>query len=248
VRGSKLRILRFDARHRRPAAEPLNIGPDLRQFGHELPHRGPGQGRAPQHVGGAEALAEQVRSLGELGDQGFQHRIKVAIGHLRRRPRLAFERAIADRRLESRGVVDQPSQIWSAQRIADGRSEPSLRKKVRQINEDRHLLGDHRVAVLDRGHLAHRVDGEIIRPTLLPRLHIEHPQLVRRAELLEQQQRARGSCVRRMIEGDLTICAHVRLLSTRSGKHGGKAHGLWRQDRTKFGTLPLSAGQFSVTR
>src|SRR5665647_2116480 len=48
-------------------------------------------------------------------------------------------------------------------RRADRHVELGVGKFVGEISADRGHFGDHGVAVLERGHLAHRIDGEIVR-------------------------------------------------------------------------------------
>src|SRR5438132_588890 len=118
----------------------------------------------------------------------------------RRRGGLALERAIDNRRLEAGRIIDEPAQIRASQRIVDSRRQLCLREEVREIEKDRDLLGNERVAVLDRRNLSHGIDGKIFGSSLLPRLHVEHVQIVRRTQLLEQNKRPRGSSVRRVIK------------------------------------------------
>ena len=176
--------------HRRPSGAAADVSGNYRKLGHQLEHRGPGQGSAPQHVGRGKTLAEQIGPLGKLVGQRPEHGLEIAIRRHRLRRRLALGGAIDDGGFEARGVKHHPAQIGAAQRIAERRGEPGLREEIGQIKEDRDLFGDEGIAMLQRRHLSHRVDREVFGPALFAGLHVEHAQLVGGAQLFEQGQGA----------------------------------------------------------
>ena len=65
-----------------------------------------------------------------------------------------------------------------------------------------------RLAMLQRRHLAHRVDRQIGGLALLAGLHVQHLQVIRRAEFFEQDQRPGRARVRRMEERHSAIVGH----------------------------------------
>ena len=89
--------------------------------------------------------------------------------------------------------------------------EAGVGKGVGEIDEDRRRLGDERAVMPDRGHLAHRIDRQIVRLQLVAGLEIEPRQLVGGAKLLEQKARHRGARGLGVIERHQV--RHRRLLS-----------------------------------
>jgi hypothetical protein len=72
------------------------------------------------------------------------------------------KRLIGRRRLDRAGAEDQPAVIGGP--LARRGCEIGFRERVREIGADRGALGDDRVAVLQRGNFAHRIDRAIVRP------------------------------------------------------------------------------------
>ena len=66
------------------------------------------------------------------------------------------------------------------------------------------------LAMTNRRHLAHRIDRQIVRLTLLAGLEAQHVQVVVDTQLLEQREGAGGAGLRRVEEGDVLV--HRRLL------------------------------------
>jgi hypothetical protein len=60
-----------------------------------------------------------------------------------------------------------------------------LRKEIGEIEEDRDLLGNQRIAVLQRRNLSHRVYRQVCGLALLSCPHIEHMELIGRTKLFE---------------------------------------------------------------
>ena len=57
---------------------------------------------------------------------------------------------------------EQPFEVDAAVRVADRNVQTRMGEFVGEIGADGGGLGDHRVAVLQRRHLSHRIDGEVI--------------------------------------------------------------------------------------
>lgn len=143
------------AQQGRPVGHSLEIGIDEVPRGEHLAghlaHAG------DQDVDGGETLAQHERS----GLEG----VEDALVHLRPSSKRALEHRIVaeageldrDHRFDHAGIVGEPGEVNTAQRIADGRADPSLRELVREVKADSDRLGDEHAVVDKRGDLFVRV-------------------------------------------------------------------------------------------
>jgi len=97
-----------------------------------------------------------------------------------------LERLVHQRGLEAGAIEGQPAQEGAAQRRADRGRQADFGVEVSQVLVDRRLLGDHGLAMLDGGHLAHGVDGQVLRLALLAFLQVEQVGVVIRVQLFQQ--------------------------------------------------------------
>ena len=130
-----------------------------------------------------------------MRDQEIDDRIVVAVRARTRWRRFTLERLVQRRRLETGTVERQPAQVGAAQRVIKRGGEPGLREQVGEVDEDGDLFGNQGIAMFDRRHFAHRVDGEIVRLALFSRLHVERMQRIGRAKFFKQNQRSAGAGV-----------------------------------------------------
>ena len=65
--------------------------------------------------------------------------------------------------LQRTGGKEQPTQVGGAARVVDRRRQLGAGEAVGQIGADGGTFGDQQVTVHQRRHLAHRVDGAIVR-------------------------------------------------------------------------------------
>jgi hypothetical protein len=162
----------------------------------------------PHRTSAAVKRSPRIGSTAELTGQGTEHRVVVAVGRACHRGGCALLRPVYHRGLERRAIEDEPAEIRPAQRIADARSETRFREKVREVHVHGGLLGDDRIAVTYRWHLAHRVDRQVLGLALLPGLQIEDVKIVVAAQLLEQREHAGRTRVWPVIERESPIVRH----------------------------------------
>ena len=150
-------------------------------------------------------IAQEVRrGRGGCLGQDVHNCVEVAEpeGGTRRRL-LARESALRNGGLDTARPEKQPFQVSPTPWIADGNVEPRLWKLIGKVGADGGGLRDHRVPVLEGGHLAHGIDGEVGRLAVLPPLEADHLQRIRLAQLFEHPMHDRGAGGRGVIEDEL---------------------------------------------
>ncbi len=170
---------------------------------------------ADHHVGGGEAFSEPIGrslagSLAQDGDDG------VIVGPAGRRPRRRrpVHRLVEHRRLDAARHKEEPLEVGAAQLVRHCWCQTGLRVGVGEIAACGGDFADDRVAVNERRHLAHGVEGQILGLALVAVLEVQQLHFVRFANLLEHPHGHRGSRRRRVIEFQprLLFLGHVGLL------------------------------------
>jgi len=98
--------------------------------------------------------------------------------------------------VERRAIKRHPTQIRPTQRVAHCRRQPGFRIQFRRIQIHRHLLGDDGIAVLQRRHFVHRVDGQKLGRAMLARGQVEGAHFIVGAQRFEQHARTSGTAAR----------------------------------------------------
>src|SRR5579864_764646 len=153
----------FGAHASRPGAQPLPVLGKCWPFFDGAEHHAETELRADIEIGGAETIANQVIAARDCGFERIQDGFDAAVTDhalaLRRHHKAKC--LVAHRRLYRPRREEQPAIIRPAQPVAGRRRELRLRKGIGQVGADRRRLGDDDVAIAQRRHLAHRIDGEI---------------------------------------------------------------------------------------
>ena len=149
-------------------------------------------------------LAHQIGGgLADALGQHVHHGVEVSEPERGTRRRfLARESSLADRRFQAARPEEHPFQIDAALWIADRDVELGLREFVGEIGADRGGLSDDRIAMLERGQLAHRIDGEKFRLPVLALLEADEFHLVGLAKFLEHPVDDRGAGGGGMVKSD----------------------------------------------
>jgi hypothetical protein len=85
---------------------------------------------------------------------------------------------------ERPGGEEQPAIVWPPKAVTRWRRQSGIGEGIGQIATDGGALGHHRLAVAKRRHLAHRIDGEVVR-RLHRRAVVEQLGAIRATDLLE---------------------------------------------------------------
>ena len=139
-----------------------DIGVEGRPRRHHLeqPHREI-QSRPDRDIGGGEIFAQDPRPFRQRGVEHIEYPLRVAPAG-RHRVHFHLGRELHHRRLDAARRKKQPVEISCAQRIAERRRQLRLRMAFGDIGANRRGLRQRDVAVLERRHLAHRIDREIL--------------------------------------------------------------------------------------
>ena len=189
------------ALERRARHAAVDIGVERRPRRHHLeqPHRKV-QPRADHDVGGRKGVAEDPRALLQGGVEHVEDPLRIApAGGDRIHLDLGGE--LHHRRLDAAGREEQP--VADILRAADRRAAApvwlpdSARRHRRRSRPLRASVG---VAVLQRRHLAHRVDREIFRRLLRAGGNVGQHALIRLAGFFHQPERGERTRARRPIE------------------------------------------------
>jgi hypothetical protein len=184
-----------------PVGEACDIVGEFLALGDQFEHRRPTQVRADHDVGRGKFVAHQERS-GRHGARDHVHGgVEIAIAECLA-PRLPGARkgAVHDGAFEHARTEEQPFEIGATSRIADRNIEGGLGEGIGEIAADRRDLGNDRLAMPERRHLAHRIDREIGRLAIGASLHAEQMDVIRLADFLEHPQRDGGARRRDVIK------------------------------------------------
>src|SRR5262249_27977989 len=105
--------------------------------------------------------------------------------------------------LDAARPEEEPLEIDAPARGPDRHVELGAWKFVGKIGADRRRLGDNGVAVLERRHLAHRVDREIVRGSVLALAQTQETDVVRFADFFQHPARDRRTRRRGVIKRKL---------------------------------------------